>query len=102
MVIVKFEKKHKPKYGKVIALTALTVALAETAAFIGLKIAKKIADSKIEPDNSDDDFIHPHTEDCSVEFEAEDATDLPSEESSKDIPCEFSAELCEEENSDTE
>ena len=92
MIVLNFGKKEKPKYGKVIALTALTVALAEAAAFIGLRIAKRIADSKIEPNHSDDDFIHANIEDCSVEFEAEETEDEATEE----IPCEFDSESCEE------
>ena len=89
MIIVKLGKQEKPKYGKVIALTAITVALAEAAAFIGLGIAKKIADSKIEPDHSDDDFIHAHTEDCLVEFEAEEdeSADEAVCETEEEVPC---------------
>ena len=100
MIIVKLGKQEKPKYGKVIALTAITVALAEAAAFIGLKIAKKVADSKIEPDHSDDDFIHARTEDCLVEFEAEKDTDEETDElvceTEEKIPCSDCDETVEE------
>jgi len=47
---------QKPKYGKVIALTAVAVAAAEAAAFLGLVIAKRIADSKIEKQLYDEGF----------------------------------------------
>lgn len=63
---------QKPKYGKVIALTALAVAAVEAAAFVGLLIAKKIADDKIEKYPYDEGFeITMEAGEIPVEFEAE-------------------------------
>ncbi len=74
----------KPKYGKVIALTAVAVAAAEAAAFLGLVIAKRVADSKIEKHIYDEgfevtmqageipvNFKHEAEEDPTTEAEAE-------------------------------
>ena len=63
---------QKPAYGKVIALTALAVAAVEAAAFIGLLIAKKIADEKLEKELYDEDFeLAMEAGEISVEFEQE-------------------------------
>lgn len=63
---------QKPKYGKVIALTAIAVAAVEAAAFVGMLIAKKIADDKIEKDIYDEGFeVATETDEIPVEFEAE-------------------------------
>ena len=62
---------QKPKYGKVIALTAVAVAAVEAAAFLGLVIAKKIADSKIEKHIYDEGFeITMQAGEIPVDFEA--------------------------------
>ena len=82
MFIIKTEEKIvKPKYGKVIALTAITVAAVETLAIIGIATAKKIIQRKRAEAHIDEDFIMiPHTEDCSVHFEVtEEASDEISE-----------------------
>ena len=64
--------KEKPKYGKVIALTAISVAAIEGAAILGAYIAKKIHDSKIEKHIEDEGFeLIVQAEDVSVEFETE-------------------------------
>ncbi len=63
---------QKPKYGKVIALTAIAVAAVEAAAFVGMLIAKKITDDKIEKDPYDEGFeVNTETDEIPVEFEAE-------------------------------
>ena len=51
-----FIVREEPKYGKVIALTAIGVAAIEAAAFLGIYIAKKIHDSKIEKQIYDEGF----------------------------------------------
>ena len=56
LFIEKIVKPEKPKYGKVIVLTAVAVAAVEAAAFLGLTIAKKIADSKIDKHVYDEGF----------------------------------------------
>lgn len=48
--------REEPKYGKVIALTAIGVAAIEAAAFLGIYIAKKIHESKIEKQIYDEGF----------------------------------------------
>ena len=64
--------KEKPKYGKVIALTAISVAAIEGAAILGAYIAKKIHDSKIEKLIEDEGFeFIVLAEDIPVEFESE-------------------------------
>ena len=61
---------QKPKYGKVIALTAITVAAVEAAAFVGMLIAKKISDDKIEKNPYDEGFeVNSEADDIHVEFE---------------------------------
>ena len=68
--------KEKPQYGKVVALTAVGVALVEGAAFLGFYIAKKIHASKIEDQINDEGFeLSIQQGDVSVEFEAEDKTE---------------------------
>ena len=63
--------KEKPKYGKVVALTAIGVAAVEAAAFLGLVIAKKIHDSKIEKNVYDEGFeITLQAGELPVDFEA--------------------------------
>ena len=67
------QEPPKPNYGKVIALTAITVAAIETAAVIGIAIAKKVIDAKRKTSHIDEDFIMiPHTDDCAVHFEETD------------------------------
>ena len=69
---------QKPKYGKVIALTALAVAAAEAAAFVGLLIAKKITVDKIEKQPEDEGFdVAADTDELYVEFESEDEAITP-------------------------
>ena len=64
--------KEKPKYGKVIALTAVGVAAIEGAAFLGIYIAKKIHDSKIEKQIEDEGFdFSVQSGDIPVEFKSE-------------------------------
>ena len=64
---------QKPKYGKVIALTALAVAAVEAAAFVGLLVAKKIAEDKIEKQPEDEGFdVATEADELSVEFKSED------------------------------
>ena len=64
--------KEKPKYGKVIALTAVGAAVIEGAAILGAYIAKKIHDSKIEKLIEDEGFeFIVLAEDIPVEFESE-------------------------------
>ncbi len=62
------EEPKKPKYGMVIALTAVGVAVVETAAVITLALYKKLRDKKIASQNFDTDF-ESYSEDCSVDFE---------------------------------
>ena len=60
---------RKPKYGKVIALTALTVAAVEAAAFLGMLIAKNIAEDKIEKNPYDEGFeVNTEVGEIPVEF----------------------------------
>lgn len=69
--------KEKPKYGKVIALTAVGVAVAEGAAFLGLYIAKKIHDSKIDNQINDEGFeLTVQQGEISVEFEPEKGNEI--------------------------
>ena len=73
--------KEKPKYGKVIALTAVGVAVVEAAAFLGLYIAKKVRDSKIEKQIYDEGFeFTMQSGEIPVEFEAEAEAEEASEE----------------------
>lgn len=66
---------EKPNYFKVIAITAVTVAVVEAAIFAAIIIAKKIKDSKIDKHHHhhhahDDGFEPADTvEDIHVEFE---------------------------------
>ncbi len=64
----KVEEPKKPKYGMVIALTAVGVALVETAAVATLAVYKKIRDKKIASQDFDADF-EACSEDCTVDFE---------------------------------
>lgn len=71
MFIIKKKRQiyEKPKYGKVIAITAVTVAIIEALVIAGIVIAKKLSKKETD-DHHDDDFIMiPDTEDCSVCFE---------------------------------
>ncbi|MBQ8408130.1 MAG: hypothetical protein IJY39_04630 [Clostridia bacterium] len=70
--IEKYVKPEKPKYGKVIALTAVAVAAVEAAAILGLGIAKKIIVAKAEKQAIEEDFeITMQAGELPVEFEAE-------------------------------
>ena len=76
------EPQKKPKYGMVIALTAVSVVVVETAMVIGAAIAKKIADQKIASQNFDDTFdsdVEHH--ECEIAFESdkEEETETPEE-----------------------
>ena len=62
--------REEPKYGKVIALTAIGVAAIEAAAFLGIYIAKKIHESKIEKQIYDEGFeLTMQAGELPVEFE---------------------------------
>ena len=64
--------KEKPKYGKVIALTAVGAAVIEGAAILGIYIAKKIHDSKIEKLIEDEGFdFSVQSGEIPVEFKSE-------------------------------
>lgn len=72
--------KEEPKYGKVIALTAIGVAAVEAAAFLGIYIAKKIHESRIEKQVYDEGFeLTMQSGELPVEFEAE-AKEEPEDE----------------------
>ena len=77
---------EKPKYGKVIALTAIGVAAVEAAAFLGLVIAKKIHDSKIEKNVYDEGFeLTMQAGELPVDFEVtEEAEDQAAEEANEE------------------
>ncbi len=64
----KTEEIKKPKYGMVIALTAVGVAAIETAAVVTLALYKKLRDKKIASQDFDADF-EGAAADCSVDFE---------------------------------
>ncbi len=68
LVFKETKQQKKPKYGMVIALTALGVAAIETAAVVTLSVLKKISDSKRTAPDFDTDFDSA-TEDCTVDFE---------------------------------
>ena len=62
----------KPNYGKVIAITAITVAVVEAAVIAAIFIIKKVRDSKIEkPHHAYDDGFDtvPNVDEVHVEFE---------------------------------
>ena len=64
--------REKPSYGKVIAITAVTVAVVEAAVIAAILIIKKIRDSKIEkPHHAYDDGFDTLTnvDEVHVEFE---------------------------------
>ena len=64
--------REKPNYGKVIAITAVTVAVVEAAIIAAVFIIKKIRDSKIEkPHHLHDDGFDTltHVDEVHVEFE---------------------------------
>ena len=64
--------REKPNYGKVIAITAVTVAVVEAAIIAAVFIIKKIRDSKIEkPHHLHDDGFDTLTnvEEVRIEFE---------------------------------
>ena len=64
--------REKPNYGKVIAITAVTVAVVEAAIIAAVVIIKKIRDSKIKKPNHacDDGFdTLANVEDVRIEFE---------------------------------
>ena len=66
---------EKPNYAKVIAITAVTVALVEAAIFAAIIIAKKVKESKIDKLHHhhhahDDGFeAHANVDEVHVEFE---------------------------------
>ncbi len=68
LVFKETKQQKKPKYGMVIALTALGVAAIETAAIVTLSVLKKISDSKRTAPDFDTDFDSA-IEDCTVDFE---------------------------------
>lgn len=71
-ITLPFIVKEKPKYGKVIALTAIGVAAVEAAAFLGVYVAKKIHESKIEKQVYDEGFeLTMQAGELPVEFEDE-------------------------------
>ncbi len=64
--------REKPNYGKVIAITAVTVAVVEAAIIAAVVIIKKIRDSKIKKPNHDyDDGFDTlaNVEEVRIEFE---------------------------------
>ena len=64
--------REKPNYGKVIAITAVTVAVVEAAIIAAIFIIKKIRDSKIEtPHHAYDDGFDTlaNVEEVRIEFE---------------------------------
>lgn len=64
--------REKPNYGKVIAITAVTVAVVEAAVIAAIFIIKKVRDSKIEkPHHAYDDGFDTltHVDEVHVEFE---------------------------------
>lgn len=78
LVLKETKQQKKPKYGMVIALTALGVAVIETAAVVTLSVLKKISDSKRTAPDFDTDFDSV-TEDCKVDFEKLEETPEQSE-----------------------
>ena len=66
---------EKPNYAKVIAITAVTIAVVEAAIFAALIIAKKVKDAKIKKHlhhhhAHDDGFdTHANVDEVNVEFE---------------------------------
>ncbi len=78
--IQKYATPQKPKYGKVIALTAVAVAAVEAVAILALYAAKKAADAKITPPAPyDEDFeVTMSAGEMPVSFEA-----APSEEAAE-------------------
>lgn len=64
---------EKPNYGKVIAITAVTVAVVEAAVIAAIFIAKKVRDSKIEKQNQplDEGFdTLANVDEVRIEFES--------------------------------
>lgn len=76
----KVEEPKKPKYGLAIALTAIGVAVVETAAVVTLAVFKRISDKKRAAQNFDGDF-EVATDDCQIDFE-------PVAETEDKISCE--------------
>ena len=71
------EPQKKPRYGMVIALTAVSVVVVETAMVVAAAVAKKIADKKLAAQNFDDTFdtdVEAH--ECEVSFESENTEDV--------------------------